>query len=278
VPAFCFGWQSSCGWRNLQRNVCDLERPLMTTKKVVLCMRWGSLYGAEYVNVLYRAVKAHLPGAFRFVCLSDDATGIDPAIEVFPIPRFGLKDTNWEIGAWPKLAVFGAELYGLTGRGLFIDMDTMIFDDLTPFFTAPGEIITIDAGINWRKSEQVGPAEVGTGIFAFDLGQMGYVFDTFQQDQAATIATHGIEQRYVQHMARDMRFWPAGWVQSFKYHQRGPALSGVFRQPSPPVNTKVLAFHGTPRPVDLLQPWWGEFPHIGRGPVSWAQQYWQRYL
>lgn len=250
----------------------------MNTEPVVLCMRWGSLYGPDYVNVLYRAVKEHLEDDFRFVCLTNETDGIDSTIETYPIPNFGLEERHWYDGAWPKLSVFQQDLYGLTGRCLFIDLDTMILSDLSPFFEVKGEIVAIDAGRNWRKSAKVGAPEAGTGIFAFDLGQMGYLFDGFVQDRDGHIARDKIEQVYVQHMARDMTFWSDKWVQSFKYHARGPALSGLFTEPVLPKTAKVLAFHGNPRPVDLLNKTWGQFPHIGRGPVTWVKAYWDRYL
>ena len=89
-------------------------------------MKWGTLYSADYVNVLYHAVCDHLEKPFRFVCLMDDATGFVDGIEHFPIPDIGLQKEHWSHGAWPKLSVFSTELYGLKGRVLFIDIDTEI--------------------------------------------------------------------------------------------------------------------------------------------------------
>jgi hypothetical protein len=40
----------------------------------------------------------------------------------------------------------------------------------------------------------------------------------------------------------------------------------------------VLAFHGTPRPVDLIgqgKTFWDRFPHLGHGPVGWMVDYWR---
>jgi hypothetical protein len=48
----------------------------MSRDRVVLCMKWGTLYPADYVNVLCNASRRHLTGAFRFVCLTDDAPGL----------------------------------------------------------------------------------------------------------------------------------------------------------------------------------------------------------
>ena len=58
-------------------------------KKTVLCMKWGDLYSADYVNVLYNAVKRNLSGDYRFVCLTDKADGIHADVETYPIPDIG---------------------------------------------------------------------------------------------------------------------------------------------------------------------------------------------
>ena len=42
----------------------------------ILCLKWGTLYSAEYVNRLHRGVKAHLHRPFRFVCVTDDPSGL----------------------------------------------------------------------------------------------------------------------------------------------------------------------------------------------------------
>ena len=42
----------------------------------ILCLKWGTRYGADYVNYIYRGVKAHLNRPFRFVCVTDDPSGL----------------------------------------------------------------------------------------------------------------------------------------------------------------------------------------------------------
>jgi hypothetical protein len=133
--------------------------------RVVICMKWGSLYAPDYVNVLYGAVRRNLDGAFRFVCLTDDAAGLRPEVECFPIPDIGLREDLFRIGAWPKISVFSQDLYGLTGRALFIDLDTILCGDIAPFFTQGGRFVAIDEG-RW---EGRAPSTMSS-IFAFDLG------------------------------------------------------------------------------------------------------------
>lgn len=94
--------------------------------RVVICMKWGTLYGPDYVNVLYSACREYITGDFRFVCLTDDTTGIREDVDTFPIPDMGLSDFDWKKGGWPKLSVFAKDLYGLAGRALFVDLDTVL--------------------------------------------------------------------------------------------------------------------------------------------------------
>jgi hypothetical protein len=109
------------------------------TDRIVICMKWGTLYGPVYVNTLFCACRHHLQGPFRFVCLTDDATGFLPGIEALPIPDMGIDRSYFRAGAWPKVSLFKPDLHGLKGRMLFIDLDMMIVGPLDPFFetTAP---------------------------------------------------------------------------------------------------------------------------------------------
>jgi len=81
-------------------------------------MKWGTLYPADYVNVLHSACRRNLTGAFRFVCLTDDARGLADGIEAYPIPDLGLSPGMRKSGQWAKLGVYLPDLCGLSGRAL----------------------------------------------------------------------------------------------------------------------------------------------------------------
>jgi hypothetical protein len=253
--------------------------PAAEVPRVILTMKWGTLYPATYVNVLYSAVRAHLPGQFRFVCLTEDPKDLRPEIEVFPIPEFGVPEERWRIGGWPKLGVFQRELYGLAGRALFIDLDMMVLDDLTPFFDHPAPFVATDMGPNWQRVQGTGPTEPGTCLFAFTLGAEAQIFERFVADRQASFDRFGLEQNCVAAFASSVTCWDPAWVISFKRHLRPPPLTGVvlpLRRVPP--GAKVLAFHGRPRPLDLVRKgWWGELPNVGRGPVGWMRDYWRAH-
>ena len=84
-------------------------------------------------------------------------------------------------------------------------------------------MVAIDTGPTWGVGAPDAAPLAGTGIFTFDLGAHSEILDHFMANRDAVVSQHRIEQIYVQSMVRDMAFWPADWVLSFKYHLRQPA-------------------------------------------------------
>jgi hypothetical protein len=249
----------------------------MNPSRVVLCMKWGTLYPAEYVNVLYLACRAHITGDFRFVCLTNETDGLLPEIEVYPIPLIGLDEWHYYDGAWPKIGVFSSDLYGLQGRCLFIDLDTVIWGSLDPLFEVSGPLVAID---NAPWSNEAGPRTMSS-VFAFDIGNLGHVVENLKANRDQLVSMHKLEQEYLHHAVRGIQYWPQEWLVSFKYHLRRPLIVDRFLPPPPPSEgVRFLVFHGRPRPVDLVRPPkgnWDRFPHYGSGVVDWMRDYWLRY-
>ena len=54
--------------------------------KNIICMKWGTKFGASYVNRLYDMVERNTTVPHRFVCFTDDANGLNPNIETRPLP------------------------------------------------------------------------------------------------------------------------------------------------------------------------------------------------
>ena len=137
---------------------------MSTDPRIVLCMKWGTKYGPEYVNRLYAMVRRHLRGDFSFVCLTDDGTGIRPEVRCLPIPELALPAGIPERG-WRKLTTFEADLHGLRGTALFLDVDVVIVDDLTPFFEQAGEFLIIH---DWKRPWRV---TCNSSVYRFSLGE-----------------------------------------------------------------------------------------------------------
>ncbi|MDC0496578.1 hypothetical protein OAN84_08990 [Planktomarina temperata] len=249
-------------------------------ERVVICMKWGDLYGPDYVNVLFNAVCENLAQPFRFVCLTDCHDELHPDIEIFPIPDIGCTPEMWKHGAWPKLSVFASDLYGLAGRALFIDMDTVICGQLDKLFKVDAPFVAIDTSDNWRPGGEPGKgnALVGTGIFAFDIGCQSQILTEFQKNPQLAFETCKLEQVWVQKKASSIDFWPLDWVISFKRWLRRPIGLDIFMAPKKPLEgASIVAFHGNPRPISLVRStwrFWDSFPHMGYGRVPWMRDYW----
>ena len=252
----------------------------MPEQRIVLCMKWGTLFPADYVNVLFHACRRAISGPFRFVCLTDDSDGFVDGVEALPIPDIGLTQDQWYTsGVWPKLALYVADLHGLTGRCLFIDLDMIVLGGLDEMFDHRAKFIGIDVGEGWRPGKEGSkPRELGTGVFAYDLGGQVQILQAFQADMAGSMARFQNEQDFVSAHARGLEFWPDGWVISFKRWLRRPVGLDLLLAPEkPPAGTRIVAFHGDPRPIAMIPDkvgFWDRFPHLGWGQVKWVRDYW----
>lgn len=256
----------------------------MRTPVNVICMKWGRMYGPEYVNRLRVGVARHLQRPHRFVCFTDDAQGLRPDIEAMPLPTLGLPQGQADL-RWRKLSVFAPTLADLQGTTLFLDLDLVVVDDLEPFFTQPGpfRIIRDDELFRAKPLRRLNPerdrflASVGnSSVFRFEIGAHTYVLDAYvadpvgaaqryeisQQFQSAQLASHG-------HLA----YWPSDWCVSYKNHCVAPNVLSYLRAPRLPVGARIVVFAGEPKMSDVM---------AGRGhrwyrrvtPPDWLRQAW----
>lgn len=239
-------------------------------ERFVLCMKWGTKYGPEYVNRLYAMVQRHLPGDFRFVCLTDDAVGLHPSVEALPIPPLNLPPGIPERG-WAKLTTFSQDLHGLRGRALFLDIDIVIVDDITPFFERDGEFLIIhDHKRPWRITGN-------SSVYRFELGQDSALLENFRRDHANIRARFRNEQAYLSDwMQRQgkLQYWPKSWCASFKYHCIPRWPLNYWQAPRIPAGCKIVIFHGKINPPDaLVGSSNGDWRHIK--PSPWIAEHWR---
>lgn len=237
--------------------------------RIVLCMKWGTKYGPEYVNRLYGMVRRHLRSDFRFVCLTDDATGIRAEVSCLPIPALALPDGIPERG-WKKLTTLAADLHGLKGTALFLDLDVVIVDDITPFFEQPGQFLIIH---DWKRPWRV---TGNSSVYRFELGAHAEVLTGFCNDPTTVRARFRNEQAWltdVVHRQGRLSYWPDAWCRSYKYHCVPAWPSNYWREPVVPEGARILVFHGTINPPDALTgtPW--RLRRYAR-PAPWIARHW----
>ena len=91
----------------------------------MFCVKFGTKYGADYVNKLYNGVVRNLKSVnFTFFCLTEDPSGLDEGVKTIPL------DTSLS-GWWAKAHIFKAGTeYGIEGRVMYIDLDMIITGSL----------------------------------------------------------------------------------------------------------------------------------------------------
>lgn len=251
----------------------------------VICMKWGSLYGPEYVNNLARGVARHLKRPHRFVCFTDDTTGLDAGIEALPLPELNLPEGKTD-RRWRKLALFRHDLAGLRGTALFLDLDLVIVDDLEPFFAHPGKFLIIrdDDLFRAKPLRRVNPERdrflhsVGnSSVFRYEIGAHGYIHDAYVADPEAAMAKYEISQQFqsAQLAAHgDLAYWPSDWCVSFKNACVPRGLRSYLGDPVLPEGAKIVVFAGNPKMTEVLegggQRWYRRI-----GDIGWLRKAWQ---
>jgi hypothetical protein len=255
----------------------SLASPVSATPRTrhLICIKWGTKYGPHYVNSLYAMARRHLSGEFRFICLTDDAQGIRPEVECFPIPAVKIRPEAPGVNdrAWRKLTTFSpvlAEQYGLHGPALFLDLDVVIVGSLDDFFTSPGEFLIIkDYRRPWRITGN-------SSVYRYEIGAHPDVLDYFRNHEVAVRQKFHNEQAYLSdylYKQGKLQYWPAAWCPSFKYHCIPTWPSNYWRPPFIPKEARIIIFHGECNPPDALAGRRNRrFRHIQ--PADWVKEYW----
>lgn len=236
-------------------------------------MKWGTTYGPEYVNRLYGMVGRNLTHPHRFVCFTDDATGVRPEVELKPMPDLGLSpdapDRDWN--KWKKLTTWDRELADLTGKTLFIDLDVVVVDNIDDLVEYDAEFAIIRDQL--RPERRIG----NSSVYLYDIGAFPQILDRFRREPEAIRRSFSNEQHYLSHeMDRlgKLTFWPDEWCPSYKYRCVGAWPKSWFRTPINPQGAKIIIFHGDPNPPDAIA---GKRKKPLRfiRPAPWLQEYWQ---
>ena len=248
----------------------------------IVTLKWGTRYGAEYVNRLFAAVSRNLSRPFRFICFTDDKAGLTDKITIFPIPEVDLPP-RWINTGWRKLCLFQKGL-PINGSSLFLDLDIVVTGSLDDFFSFTPDKIPIirDPVTLARKLFPKGPPVGNSSVFRFTANEDGFVFEQFLREKEWALANFRPPQSYLTHCIRPrMTFWPEGWVVSFKVHCLPPWPVNLFRTAKLPAGAKIVIFHGHPDPDEARdgrwslekKPAWKKIYKYTR-PTPWIREYW----
>lgn len=236
----------------------------------VVCYKWGTLYSPEYVNILAAMLGRQLSVPHQIHCITDDATGLDPAIEPHPLPDLGFE------GIWRKLMTFQDNFLGLNGEYvLSIDLDVVIVDSLDFVAEQPEHDLLIAR--NWSRDSERGTGPRGSGsLYRLKVGSHPEIWDHFIRDPESAIDTHHGktrmigEQKWLDAHFPEFHFFPRGKVVSYKRHCHSKGriirLAGMemlntarFGAAETPPGAAMVSFHGDPSPAEVRDKHWGRW-------------------
>ena len=236
----------------------------MPDELTVCCWKWQpapgyrSKFDAAAVNTLRAMVARHYRRPHSFVCITDDATGIDGDVRVVPIWHdfAQLRGPNG-VNCYRRLKAFSTEAADIIGpRFVSLDLDAVITADVSPLWDRPedfviwgdtargtpynGSMFLLRAGTRRQVWEKFDPASSPARAKA--LGYIG-------SDQAWIGACLGVNER---------KWSTADGVYSFRNEINGK------RRDLPP-NARVVMFHGR------FDPW---MPQV-QAQHRWIREHYQ---
>ncbi len=237
--------------------------------KNVVCMKWGTKFGPEYVNRLFSMVEKNLTIPHRFICFTDDPRGINPKAETRPLPK--IKDDGLTEKGWKKLGIF-SQLDDIQGQALFLDLDIIIRSNIDCFFEVDGEFRIVK---DWDFPKDI----IGnSSVFRFEVNKHSDIIEHFYTYGTHIRDTYKNEQAFLSYEMEKkgiLQYWDSSWCVSFKRNclQRFPMC--YFKEAKEPLNAKILVFHGRPTPQQALEGFCGKGGFRYVKPTSWLKQYFE---
>ena len=249
----------------------------MTKTFNVICIKWGTYYGAEDVNKLCAAVKRNTSCYINFYCFTERTEGLNEDIISRPLPVLNVAPELVFGNHRKETGLCDDNLAGLRGqRVFFFDLDSLIVGNLDEFFAYPeGDglyIINDWAHRRGKKANQIGQAS----CYSWVVGTLGYIKEYYERHAEEVIREFGTAtQQYMSTMVIQkygkLNFWPDNWFKSFRFH----CLLRYFAAPKLPETEglKMIAFHGEPGIAEALRGVWSTNPKSDKYPRGWKKLY-----
>jgi len=136
-------WKICGTYDRIEMKPVNTVTNLKTRVLTVVCIKWGTKYGSDYVDKLFRGIKRNLNVHFAFLCFTDDPTGIlEKEIEIHDIDEGG-----W-LGWWTKSVVLFDGRLGTRELILYVDLDTIITGSLDDFIGYTGNFAILGKCLN----------------------------------------------------------------------------------------------------------------------------------
>jgi hypothetical protein len=218
-------------------------------KVTVLCVKFGTKYGINYVERLRNMVARHMTVPYEFACLTDDPTPITGVRIILQRSSGYLKP--W----WHKVHMFDPTL-DIQGRILYVDLDVVICNNLDKLVSGMNnEFMGIQDfnrkfHANWRM--------LNSSVMSWRHGTQSDIWHKFVANPAQAQRLHG-DQDWTWACAKDrIKFWPKEWIMSYKWEIRSreelvvrtgkSGFKTVRHDVEVHPQCAIAVFHGDPNP------------------------------
>lgn len=215
---------------------------------IICVLKTDGDYNKEYVDKLYRGVKANLSCEHRFICLTDDKELLN--YENLPYCVSALKNDLDSLKGYPSsIKNYWAklEIFRLKGSVLYFDLDTVIMGSLYGFVQA----LSFETEKRFFMLEAFNKdRDFSSGIMAWN-GDFRFLCKEFQMSQH--IAKYNKwDQEYIIDSLKEkdveietMQSCLSG-IYSYKHHCKDKI----------PDRSRIICFHGKPRPHEVGGVFW----------------------
>lgn len=209
---------------------------------------YRSMFGPETVNTLRSMVRRNYRKPHRFVLVTDDATGVDPGIEIVPLwsdfaDLISPHGTSFP-SCYRRLKIFSAEAKDLIGeRIVMMDLDCVVTDDISHIVDRREDFVA------WGGTNR-NPGGYNCSLVMLTAGTRTQVWNDFDPNVSPQMARQagciGSDQGWLTYcLGRDMeaRFGQCDGVYSYR-NDIAPNGGKL------PEGAALVFFHGSVDPWD----------------------------
>lgn len=200
-------------------------------------------------------VQRHLTVPHRFVCFTEDSTGLNSNIEIKSLPN----DSTIK-GWWWKTYLFKSDHFTAGDTNLYLDLDVVIVNSIDKLVTEkPGHFM----GFEDPSKIFSRPAKLNSSVLRWQSGHLSDIWDIYNTKRLQASGLMG-DQDWIWKLHRDkIKFFPDPWIQSYKWQVRKHSelkrvganqVFNTVRNPDINPDTSILVFHGTPNPEHVQDP------------------------
>lgn len=199
-------------------------------------------YGTQHVNTLRSMLSRHLHTEHRLVCVTDTPDGIHQDVDVVPLDPALSGDGERGVARFPKLMLWRADASQLFGgnRLLYMDLDVVLVDDVTPLVTR-GETLVFTEHTMRRGGRYATP------MVLLDAGVAPWIYDLYLEHPDPLSVATGDQAWAAKHLPAGLPVWT---------EQDGVVMFNKIRdREGPPEGSRVVLFSANKDPSTRWEPW-----------------------